>query len=168
MIEMNENGEYDVDILLRKFSRFDVNYYRNKKDNYYIYILDIYYKPEIIDRFRNENTVIDESLLQEFLNEEVNFLGGEIDFMNIDILEDKLYIVMCRRNTILSREIKDKRAEKLLLILHDIKHGCYNAIELIEKFNVEFPNWRNVESYAGKNAVDYLFEVVLDEEEWYE
>jgi len=56
----------------------------------------------------------------------------------------------------------DVVCEKLLDILHDIKHGEY-GLEIIERLNVNFPHWREVEWYNGKKAESYLFHIVLAE-----
>lgn len=59
----------------------------------------------------------------------------------------------------------EKKAERLMELIHDIKHGYYDVMELIGRFNEIFPNWLSVESYNPKyhpSAKDYLFDVVLE------
>ena len=55
---------------------------------------------------------------------------------------------------------QEDKCMKLLDILHEVKHGVYGR-EIIETLNKEFPNWREVEWFNGKNAEAYLFKTVL-------
>lgn len=55
---------------------------------------------------------------------------------------------------------QEDKCMKLLDILHDVKHGEY-GMEIIATLNKEFPHWREVEWFNGKNAEAYLFKTVL-------
>jgi hypothetical protein len=57
----------------------------------------------------------------------------------------------------------EKKAEELLLLIHEFKHG-WESPNLREEFTAKFPFWRWVENYnpvEHKSAVAYLFDVVL-------
>ena len=57
----------------------------------------------------------------------------------------------------------DKIADKLMYILHELKHGLIEE-ELYNMLSKDFPNWREVEFFNGQNAFDFLFNTVLKNE----
>lgn len=64
----------------------------------------------------------------------------------------------------MSKEINDVKAERLMEVLHELKHGDFEIA--LKKMYKYFPYWREVECYHPEKTIafKYLFDVVLKEE----